>query len=219
MKRYALMGLDGSGKSTILELLKQDPRFGGFSFVWVRWEPKLLKPLYRRLHGKKAERSEERPTAAARYGEKQQLKKRIFSDPLVGRLWLLAALFDYWLQFYKKYRPLHKSGKHIIFDRYYFDLFLDQGLNIGLTPEQIVKVIRRNAVLFPDIQKVIYIRVSPAVCFARKDDIPAMEYLNARFEVYELLNRELGWIAVNGEEPLEVVYRLVSATILEGETA
>ena len=226
MERYVLIGLDGSGKSSNIDKLKQDPLFRNYSFVWVRWEPKLLRPLYRIIH-KKTNREnadtresqnhtpqDERAKAGAAYSQKQSLKKRIFSNRFFGKVWMLLALTDYWLQFHRKVSRVKKKGCPIVFDRYYFDLFVDQGLNIGYSPEQILRTIRRHAFLFPKIDKVIYIRVAPEICFARKQDIPNMDYLTSRYAVYELLSREAGWVTVDGEKPLEAVYASVKDHIL-----
>lgn len=228
MERYVLIGLDGSGKSANLNKMKQDPLFDGFQFAWVRWEPKLLRPLYRIIHKRTSKKppSATNPAQTAhtpndtnelaeRYSRTQQLKKRIFSSRLVARLWIAAALADYLIQFHLKYKQLEKGGGNIVFDRYYFDLFVDQGLNAGYTPERIAQDIGRYAFLFPKIKKVIYIRVDPAVCLARKNDIPDMDYLLRRYAVYELLSQTFGWLTVDGEKSLEEVYATIRSAILE----
>ena len=45
-KRVALIGLDGSGKSANIEKMKQDSDYSDYNFLWVRWKPTLLKPVY-----------------------------------------------------------------------------------------------------------------------------------------------------------------------------
>ena len=227
MKRYVLIGLDGSGKSANLNRMKQDPLFDGFRFAWVRWEPKLLLPMRRLLRkraampapAKDAKASDAAPNtadnAAAFYRRKLQLKKKIFSCPLVGKLWMGAALIDYLPQFYRKYNQMKRSDGNIIFDRYYFDLFVDQGLNIGYSPQRIADTIHRYRFLFPKATRVIYIRATPAVCFSRKEDIPDMDYLERRYAVYELLHQQNQWTAVDAEAPLEEVYRSIRTSILD----
>ncbi len=50
--KVALIGLDGSGKSANIDIMKKDADYSGYIFTWVRWKPTLLKPLYV-LMGKK----------------------------------------------------------------------------------------------------------------------------------------------------------------------
>ena len=101
-----------------------------------------------------------------------------------------------------------------MFDRFYLDLFVDQGISFGYSPGQISKMVKSNSWLFPKANKTIYIKVDPEVCYKRKADIPNMEYLLKRYEIYEAFSRECGWVVINGEEPLERVYAQIKEQIM-----
>ena len=48
--KIALIGLDGSGKSANINLMKSDPEYKGFEFLWVRWQPSITVMLYKIRH-------------------------------------------------------------------------------------------------------------------------------------------------------------------------
>lgn len=219
-KCCALIGLDGSGKSANLDLLKKDSSFSDVEFLWVRWEPTLLKPLYNIL--KKREKKEntgkitsgERTTINSSYQSRKATKSKVFSNPVIRRGWLFLATVDYTIQYYRKVGKYLLKKSPIVYDRFYLDLYIDQGINLGYSVEQIEKEIRKHSWLFPKLDKYIYIRVSPAVCYARKDDIPNMEYLEKRYAIYEHLSKAMNWIIIDGEMPLANVFDAIKTELL-----
>ena len=228
-QKNALIGLDGSGKSANIDKMKTDSDYDGYSFLWVRWEPKLLKPAYklmqRKVDNTKTENvdvssnklqksSEEQKKMSAQYNQKSGMKGKIFKNPIVRGVWMFLALIDYYFQFYKKTRKHLKNDENIIFDRFYLDLFVDQGINFGYSPEKIDKKIKHHQWLFPKMDKIIYLRVSPETCYKRKDDIPNMDYLLRRFDIYEQLCKNPNWIITDGELPFESVYGNIKKEIL-----
>ena len=226
-KKLALIGLDGSGKSANIDQMKCDPAYTDYSFMWVRWKPFLLRPAYWILEKKLSKKTADLPQKAvdgkntakqaklnADYQKKSGLKDRMFRNPVIRSSWMGLALVDYFFQFHFKTAPLILGHKNVIFDRFYLDLFVDQGINFGYSPERIDRAIRRSRWLFPEMDQIIYIRVSPQTCYQRKDDIPNMEYLNRRFEIYETLARNNNWIVVDGEEPFKTVNNWIKKVIL-----
>lgn len=229
-KRVALIGLDGSGKSANINAMKQDIDYSDYNFMWVRWEPKLLKPAYWFL-GKKVKSSksqsienisakyhqkdtEEQKQMSAEYTAKTGLKGKIFKSPVVRTLWMFFALLDYFFQFYAKTIKILIKKENVIFDRFYLDLFVDQGINFGYSPEKIDSEVKKYQKLFPRIKQMIYLRVSPETCYQRKDDIPNMDYLLRRYAIYEKLSQNPGWVIIDGEEPFDVVYLNIKKHIL-----
>lgn len=207
----AIIGMDGSGKSANINLMKEDLSFSNYHFLWVRWEPCILKPLYNIVNKKSKTDTE---TLNQSYNRKLEIKKKIFKNILVKNIWLYLTIIDYTLQFKRKITKVLKTGKSIIFDRYYLDLFIDQGVNLDLSPEQIKKMIQKFAWLFPKMEKTLYIRVKPEVCFSRKNDIPNMDYLWVRWGIYEYLSQTFDWIIIDGEKSLREVYSTMKDYVL-----
>ena len=216
--RVALIGLDGSGKSANIELLRSDPTFSKCRLIWVRWKPLFLRPVYKLLdrHCRKAvgQHGAAGKRDSADHVLRKDLKEKVFRSPLIRRIWMIFALVDYLIQFYAKSLGSLVTGRSIIFDRFYIDLFIDQGISFSYSLEKICSMIRRYRFLFPQLDRIIYIRVTPEICYERKDDIPDMEYLYKRLYVYEMLCNDQGWTTINGEEPLDKVYRSIKDTIL-----
>lgn len=206
----ALVGMDGSGKSANLNMMKTDPDFADTAFLWVRWEPRLLKPAYFLLNKKQKTKS---ISLNESYNKKAGTKSKVFKNPLIRNVWLRLAILDYTLQFRGKTKKTLKSGNNVVFDRYYLDLFIDQGINFDSTPHQIENMIRKYAYLYPKMLDTIYIRVHPEVCFTRKNDIPNIDYLNRRWNIYEHLSKAFSWTVVDGEQPFEEVYAQIKKIV------
>ncbi|MBQ6794535.1 MAG: hypothetical protein IJO83_00150 [Clostridia bacterium] len=230
-KRVALIGLDGSGKSANIERMKTDVDYSDFSFMWVRWKPTLLKPAYwflgKNINNKKADvlqkdesegsivkNSVEQQKLKADYNAKSGIKNKIFKNPLIRGAWMALALIDYFFQFHFKTFKAIVTKKNIIFDRFYLDLFVDQGINFGYSPKKIDREIKKYQFLFPKMNQIVYIRVSPETCYKRKDDIPNLDYLNRRYEIYEELCKNPGWVIVDGEEAFETVNLNIKKLVL-----
>lgn len=215
-KKVALIGLDGSGKSANKKRMKKDSDYSKYEFAWVRWKPLLLKPAYfimnKKIRNKKTNNNAD--DLNKNYQQKKNIKRKLFKNHLIRKSWILLVLVDYLLQFYVKNFKALLMRKNIVFNRFYIDLFIDQGINFNYSTKEIIKLIKKYRFLFPKIDKYIYIKVSPEVCFSRKDDIPNMEYLTKRYEIYEELSKENNWYVVNGKEELDVVYNKINEIIL-----
>lgn len=220
-KRYAIIGLDGSGKSTNIEKIINDEKYKDYKHLWVRWGVLFLKPFYLILTKEKNKTSNP-ITTREQYNQKHKKKNHvksnffncfIFKSNIVKYLWILLVLIDYQFQFYKHSISLIIKKENIIFDRYFIDLFVDQGINLGYTPKTISKLVNRHQFLFPKINKYIYIKVPPEICYSRKEDVPNMEYLTKRYEIYEELSKNKNWITINGEESLDQVYLNITKEI------
>ncbi|NLO37246.1 MAG: hypothetical protein GX112_12975 [Clostridiaceae bacterium] len=214
--RIVLVGLDGCGKSSQISLLKQAADFRPYCFVWARWKPLLLRPAYWLLQ-KTASRKPSSPHC--REEDKSELKRKIFKKSPVRNVWMFMALADYLIQFQVKVLPLVLMKKKIVFDRYYLDLFVDQGINFGYSPARIEQEIRRHRWLFPRIDRYIYLKASPDVCIMRKADIPDINYLRLREGVYDHLARRCQWSVLDGEASPGVINDQIKALILHSGQA
>ncbi len=200
--------------------MKKDSDYKDYDFMWVRWKPTLLKPLYKIVNkkssngGNKTAEKTERVAIKQEYEAKAGIKKRIFKSPFVRKMWLGLATLDYFFQFYAKTLKMLLKKRNIIFDRYYLDLFVDQGINFGYSPNRIHREIKRKEWLFPKMNKIVYIRVNPRTCYERKDDIPNMEYLEKRYEIYEYISKADNWDIIDGNEPLAEVNKKIKQRII-----
>ncbi len=222
--KVALIGLDGSGKSANINLMKKDNDYKEFKFLWVRWQPSITLWIKKLKHKHSevstgprtydVEGQKKQASLVKEYQNKSKVKNILFGNEFIRRIWMGYAIKDYRKQFYKKTQGILSDNSNVIFDRYYLDLFVDQGINFGYSPEKVYSEIFKYKDYFPTMDRIIYINVSPDVCFSRKDDIPNMQYLQKRFDIYNYMAKKDNWLIVDGEKPLEEVYQTIKNAII-----
>ncbi len=103
----AFVGMDGSGKTTLSRKLKEELVRQSHSAVVVEpFKYLVFAPVLKFLGGN------ERLVSAR--GEK---KNHFF----LFKFWPILALFDHWIQFLFKIKPLEKRYDYVIADRFFFD--------------------------------------------------------------------------------------------------
>lgn len=157
------MGIDGSGKTTVAKALHESLRQAGISsaYIWCGWrgfESWLFKPFAALTKNAMIKRGNERSVASAH--EK-------------------IPFFDYltWLDYFVKVCPAlvasSLTSTILVIDRYVYDVI--QELHGKDTASR--RMVTWLMSLFPQPTVVFYIKVPPEVAFARKDDIPSLEFL------------------------------------------
>ena len=117
-------GMDGAGKSTQIEILKDRFESSGKKVhtVWARggYTPgfEFLKKVVRKALGKKV----------APPG-RNKARTKTMSNPVISRVWLMLAMLDLAFLYGLKLRLLSLRGRVIICDRYLDDTRLDFQLN------------------------------------------------------------------------------------------
>lgn len=111
----AFLGTDGSGKSTIIEALPQALGIQDTPerLVYYHSRPYVLQPS-KAAKGLHVQDSCPNPHAEPPYGVLKSLLKLFF------------CVADYYLGYRFKVRRQLKEGKLVIFDRYYYDFYLDK---------------------------------------------------------------------------------------------
>ncbi len=213
-----LAGIDGSGKSTVSsEVLK---KLDGYKYVWARWEPFFLKPFIQLLN-KKTNRTAGSRTDESVYANKKGIKKKILRSQFIKQTWLFLAECDYFLQLTLKVCVPALLSKKILCDRYIYDFYVDQLINIEKSPQQLLRFIQRRMLsVFPKPDLLFYIKISPETGHRRKKDGTSVAYLKERKEYYDSLKTLYKTVEIDGEENLEVVvdkvYKEISLIGSEG---
>jgi len=159
----AILGVDGAGKSTIIDAIKRplDDATHNATFV-QHLRPTLLPPLAR-LRGKKAidTRPVTEPHSSAPSGALGSLSRLVY----------LTA--DYILGYWLKTRPqIAKRPAICLFDRYAYDMIIDpRRFRIALPS----KLIRWFTTLAPKPDLVFCLYGNPEVIAARKQELPLAE--------------------------------------------
>jgi dTMP kinase len=149
----AFCGMDGSGKTTLSRALKNELIKKGYSaaviepFRYILFDP-ILK-LLRKTEG------------GAGFGHKKN-KFWLF------RLWPLLALFDHWVQFLFRIRPLAKNFDYVICDRFFWD-FAASFNYFGYTTPWIEKLYLR---LIPEPDITFVLDLPPEEARQREQGVP-----------------------------------------------
>jgi len=196
------MGIDGCGKSTLSRALSDHLGQRGEPAVarWVMLRPFLLRPLIaaaKFLLVRKAPKSQgyEAHMAAKRAG----MGKLRFAHAL----YFAVMVVDYLPQAWWKVGWPRLRGWHVICDRYYHDMALDYAITVNGDAAQMMRVLRFFERLLPRPDLHYFVSVPAAVAFARKDDVPSIDYLNERDAYYRAMAAELRLSVLDGEAPLD----------------
>ena len=189
------IGIDGSGKTTQAKALVRALEEHGIrsKYVWNRFEPRLTKPFM--LAGKAL--FFRGKGMLQNYAEYSNTKKRLFQNPIIAILYQYLVLLDYLAQAVIHVRLPLLRGKNLVCDRYAHDTVADLAVDFGYS---IKTTSRLNRLLYllpkPDI--VFLIDVHEEIAYQRKDDVPSIEHLKERREIYLAMRK--GVIMLDGSK-------------------
>lgn len=189
-KMIALLGTDGSGKSTVIEAIKPSLMDATHKAMRIKHlRPGLLPPL-----GRIKDREHDATSKAA----------NPHADPPSGYLLSLVRLAYYFLDYTMGYwllvRPvIAKSPTLVLYDRYAHDIMLDpKRVRIKL-PQWILRVFA-NLVPKPDL--IICLHAAPEVLASRKQELPADEIKRQVNDLRAFAEKEKRAVPVNTEATL-----------------
>jgi len=201
-----IAGIDGSGKSTAA--IGFSRLNNTFKYVWARWKPFFLSPFVKIVNKINKEKDDFEQV----YNNKKNKKKRLLKNTFVKDIWLLAAEIDYGLQLIFKVCIPYILNNKIICDRYIYDFYIDQAINLSVSPEDFKSFLRSRSVLrlFPKPQKIIYMNVEPGIAFVRKKDGTVLADLQERKCFYDKLASIYDVDVVDSGKPINEVFVDVS---------
>jgi thymidylate kinase len=171
------MGIDGSGKTTVAMSLRESLNSAGISctYLWCGWrgfESWLFRPFAAQTKHAMTRRGNEEGIASAH-------EKIPFFD--------LLTWFDYFIRVCPALIASLLKNTIVIADRYVYDVIFELHPDGSKSHRFVVWLFK----LFPQPTIVFYIKVPPELAFARKDDIPSLEFLYERDEEKQRLLKEL----------------------------
>jgi thymidylate kinase len=207
----ALSGVDGSGKTTQVELLQR--RFGQANLktrrVWCRWRPITSLPLlvilrrlgYATVH----------PTSSIGFVE-----TRIPRKGGLAFIWCVLTQLDNLLKTGVMVIIPLILGRIVICDRYVLDLLVDGMADLHDKPDG-VRLGFKLLKLLPRPQQAFLMKVEPTVAFGRKPDMPTLSHFVQRTQLYEELAGAMGIVVLDGSLPPDAVHREIWTRISDAE--
>jgi dTMP kinase len=204
-----LIGIDGSGKTTIAKSIAAYFRKKNFFYSIVKCGANVrfaTAPLYLtcRICGYIPNYETNRKIHSSRYPEIHMLKTLSF-------FWTLAVYIDTLIIVTLRIKIPIFFGKKIISDRFIHDVLVE--LMISTRNYNIHKTKFGNLFLkMVKTYKVILIDADESIAFNRKKDVPSVEHLRIRKQLYLKLASDLDNILiVNGGKPIkEVTEKIIS---------
>ena len=196
-------GIDGSGKSTYVELLIKEFRQRGLKAktVWLRYNYLFTKPvlLYCRLVG-----LTRRPVLSSRRISVHDF----YRSPTIGKLVQYLHFFDTCIHyFFRVYLPLKFTDTYIFCDRFVYDILADFMLetrDFDLPGKRITKYLLR---LIPPNAKVIYLTVSKDEILKRKPSVlDDDEDFDLKYEMYSRIEDSFDFKKLDNNGDIELVY-------------
>jgi len=224
MKQSVLIcfiGIDGSGKTTLAKGLIADLKKNeiGVEYKWGKFKSSLLEfvifiknsLLVREKNWKK------------NYEKSLKVKKNIFGNVLISKLYEYFVLIDYTFQIIFKITIPLKLRKNIVCDRYVYDTIVDLALDLEYSDEKMECRLNQLFKLLPAPNIVFFMDVPEDIAFKRKEDVPSLEFLTIKKEMYLKILRLLKDMdddktivyETNGTEPIANLKKEVLKVVTE----
>jgi thymidylate kinase len=189
--RIYITGIDGAGKTTIIEKLKTELFFNEeVEVIWARYKPKLLRYVVAPFKKSKTKGSTNfNDMNDVQYSNWSAFKKKITRNKSLSSVIFTIQYIEYSITVNNVLSKIKKGNSNTIVDRFILDFLVDQSVNHKLSMDNwIVKRLLSKLRLFDYI---VFVDVDEHIAFERKDDIPSKEYLSVRRTFYKAFVKEL----------------------------
>ena len=209
-------GIDGAGKTTLARHLAKTLNQKGvkFHYVYGRYRPIISAPFLA-LGRSTLLRDKD---IFKDYKGYTQSRRKLFRKRLPRVLFQNLLLFDQFLQIMFKIKVPLMLGRNIVCDRYAYDTIITDimpVIDLNRSLEEMLTVIKSHLSLLPKPNLIFLVDVPEEIAYQRKADVPSIEYLRERRQVYLDVGRKFGMSVLDGTRELELLKSEMRNTVLQ----
>lgn len=207
------IGVDGSGKTTQAKALHESLARTGIKtrYVWIRFEPKLIKPLVAMAKGLFFRGKD----VFSDYAGYVKTKRNLSQNTVLLTTYQYLLLLDYFLQIFQRVKVPLMRGEVIVCDRYIHDTVADLAVDYGYSDEETQKLLRSYLRLFPNPDLVFLLDLPEQLAYQRKGDVPSIDYLAQRRKIYLNMGKEYNVVALDATKGLIELKDIVKSSVFE----
>lgn len=196
-KVVVLMGMDGSGKSTLSRALQAELHGRSIPTVarWATLRPVLMVPLIKLA---KLLLVRSAPKTVNYEAHIQAKRSGMNKLRFAHSLYFGVMVLDYLPQVWWKVGLPSLLGRCVICDRYLHDLALDFAITVNGDTARMMRAVRFIEHLAPRAGHHYFVAVPVEVAMSRKDDVPSVAYLRERDYYYRALAIQLNMTELDG---------------------
>lgn len=191
-----LIGVDGAGKSTQARELRQFLARNGVRcrHVTNQYESWALNPLLRvakrvALRGKDMQQD---------YDKFSEGVTRLFRNRVAAAAYLsYCTALQVVHTFFAIALPL-AFGNSIVCERYAYDLIVRMAVEHKFSHRSLTRVLGWMRVILPRPHVLVFVDIATSIAYSRKDDVPALKYLDDRQQVYRFIAAQEGAFTLDG---------------------
>ena len=201
------IGIDGSGKSTLAKTLIERMNDQGITmeYKWCKFESSVFKIFIfiknvlfiRESNWKK------------NFEKSKVVKGNLFKNRYIAAIYECFIFFDYRLQIIRKVTIPLIFGKNIVCDRYIYDTVVDISIDLNYSDEKLKKRIEQLLDFSSKPNLVFWVDLPEDVAFSRKKDVPSINFLQEKRNLYKKIGTEFDVIVLDGTKNLQKLNEMV----------
>ena len=171
--RIYITGIDGAGKTTIIEKLKTELFFNEeVEVIWARYKPKLLRYVVAPFKKSKTKGSTNfNDMNDVQYSNWSAFKKKITRNKSLSSVIFTIQYIEYSITVNNVLSKIKKGNSNTIVDRFILDFLVDQSVNHKLSMDN--WIVKRLLSKLRLLDYIVFVDVDEHIAFERKDDIPS----------------------------------------------
>ncbi|HZS90887.1 MAG TPA: hypothetical protein VFE42_25780 [Chloroflexota bacterium] len=227
----AFTGIDGCGKSTQVKMMAERLSAEGWDTVrvWTGGSKTLSRPLVRigqvllraprrgrdrRFYARDAARQ----SLSEEFSDYLGSSHRLFRHGVMRRAWTDLALFEHALEIAMAVTPHLRRGRAIVCDRYIYRTVVNLVVLLDLPAARLTRLLRHPALrLIPRPAVYVLLDVPAEVGYARKQDLPSLEYVARRVPIYRQIAAMTGMPVIDATQSPQAIHEqmwdIVSRTL------